>query len=67
VHEAPVRGGFGGEVAAVVAEKALGYLDAPILRVGAPWVPVPFSPTLEDAYVPQEADVLEAARSILAN
>ena len=67
VHEAPVRGGFGGEVAAVVAEKALGYLDAPILRVGAPWVPVPFSPTLEDAYVPQEADVLDAARSILAN
>jgi pyruvate/2-oxoglutarate/acetoin dehydrogenase E1 component len=54
-------------VAAVVAEKALGYLDAPILRVGAPWVPVPFSPTLEDAYVPQELDVLKAARAVLAN
>lgn len=67
VHEAPVRGGFGGEVAAVVAEKALGYLDAPILRVGAPWTPVPFSPTLEDAYVPKEADVVNAARQILAN
>jgi acetoin:2,6-dichlorophenolindophenol oxidoreductase subunit beta len=66
VHEAPVRGGFGGEVAAVVAEKALGYLDAPIKRVGAPWVPVPFSPTLEDAYVPQEAEVVEAVRGILA-
>ncbi len=67
VHESPVRGGFGGEVAAVVAEKALGYLDAPIRRVGAPWVPVPFSPTLEDAYVPQEMDVIKAARAVLAN
>jgi pyruvate/2-oxoglutarate/acetoin dehydrogenase E1 component len=66
VHEAPVRGGFGGEVAAVVAEKALGYLDAPIKRVGAPWVPVPFSPTLEDAYVPQEADVVKAAQAVMA-
>jgi acetoin:2,6-dichlorophenolindophenol oxidoreductase subunit beta len=67
VHEAPVRGGFGGEVAAVVAEKALGYLDAPIRRVGAPWVPVPFSPTLEDAYVPQEADIVKAAQAVMAN
>jgi pyruvate dehydrogenase E1 component beta subunit len=67
VHEAPVRGGFGGEVAAVVAEKALGYLDAPIRRVGAPWVPVPFSPTLEDAYVPKEADVVKAAQAVMAN
>jgi pyruvate/2-oxoglutarate/acetoin dehydrogenase E1 component len=66
VHEAPIRGGFGGEVAAVVAEKALGYLDAPIKRVGAPWVPVPFSPTLEDAYVPREADIIKAARTVLA-
>jgi pyruvate dehydrogenase E1 component beta subunit len=66
VHEAPVRGGFGGEVAAVVAEKALGYLDAPIRRVGAPWVPVPFSPTLEDAYVPQEADVVKAGLAVMA-
>ncbi len=67
VHEAPVRGGFGGEVAAVVAEKALGYLDAPIKRVGAPWVPVPFSPTLEDAYVPQEMDVVRAGLEVMAS
>ncbi len=60
VHEAPTRGGFGGEIAAVVAEKALGYLDAPIKRVGAPSVSIPFSPTLEDAYIPSETDV-EAA------
>lgn len=66
VHEAPVRGGFGGEIAAVVAEKALGYLDAPIKRVGAPWVPVPFSPTLEDAYIPKEAEIAAAVQAVLA-
>ena len=63
VHEAPVRGGFGGEVAAVVASKALGYLDAPIQRVGAPWTPVPFGPVLTDAYVPKEADIIQAVRA----
>ena len=63
VHEAPVRGGFGGEVAAVVATKALGYLDAPIQRVGAPWSPVPFGQILVDAYVPSEADIVRAVRA----
>lgn len=63
VHEAPVRGGFGGEVAAVVAAKALGYLDAPIQRVGAPWTPVPFGQILVDAYVPSEADIVRAVRA----
>ena len=41
VHEAPVRGGFGGEVAAVVAEKALGYLDTPFGGWGLPGCPCP--------------------------
>ncbi len=63
VHEAPVRGGFGGEIAAVVASKALGFLDAPIQRVGAPWTPVPFGPVLVDAYVPKEADIIQAVRT----
>jgi pyruvate dehydrogenase E1 component beta subunit len=63
VHEAPVRGGFGGEIAAVVAGKALGFLDAPIQRVGAPWTPVPFGPILVDAYVPKEADIIQAVRA----
>ena len=62
VHEAPVRGGFGGEIAAVVANQALGFLDAPIQRVGAPWTPVPFGPVLVDAYVPKEADIIRAVR-----
>jgi pyruvate dehydrogenase E1 component beta subunit len=63
VHEAPVRGGFGGEVAAVVANKGLGYLDAPIQRVGAPWTPVPFGKVLVDAYVPKEIDIIQAVRT----
>ncbi|PLX32414.1 MAG: alpha-ketoacid dehydrogenase subunit beta, partial [Clostridiales bacterium] len=49
-HEAVKVGGLGSEVAAVVAEEALDYLDAPIVRVGAKFTPVPFSPTLEEAY-----------------
>ncbi len=63
VHEAPVRGGFGGEIAAVVANKALGFLDAPIQRVGAPWTPVPFGQILVDAYVPKEVDIIQAVRT----
>jgi acetoin:2,6-dichlorophenolindophenol oxidoreductase subunit beta len=66
VHEAPVRGGFGGEVAAVVANKALGFLDAPIQRVGGPWAPIPFGPILVDAYVPKEADIIQAVQATQA-
>jgi len=65
VHEAPVHGGFGGEIAAVVANQALGFLDAPIQRVGGPWAPIPFGPVLTDAYVPKAADIVQAVRSTL--
>ena len=47
VHEAVKQGGFGAEISATVAEEALEYLDAPILRYGAPFCPIPFAPTLE--------------------
>ncbi len=63
VHEAPVCGGIGGEVAAIVANKALGFLDAPIQRVGGPWAPIPFGPVLTAAYVPKEADIIRAVRA----
>ena len=46
-HEAVKQGGFGAEIAATVAEEAIEYLDAPILRYGAPFCPIPFAPTLE--------------------
>lgn len=47
VHEAVKQGGFGAEVAATVAEECMEYMDAPILRYGAPFCPIPFAPTLE--------------------
>ena len=65
VHEAPVRGGFGAEIAAVVGSKALGFLDAPIQRVGAPFTPVPRSPLLEGAYLPNERQIVQATRTVL--
>ena len=64
-HEAVKRGGFGAEVAAMVSEKALDELDAPIARVGAPFVPVPFSPPLEDAYLPGREHVIAAVRAVI--
>ena len=66
VHEAWKRGGFGGEVAAIVAEKAFGALRGPIMRVGAKDTPIPFSPTLEAEVLPQVEDILAAARGALA-
>ena len=64
VHEAPVRGGFGGEIAAVVAEKAFGYVDAPIQRVGAPWAPIPFGPDLIAEYIPSVENIVASVRRI---
>ncbi|MHB1343312.1 MAG: alpha-ketoacid dehydrogenase subunit beta [Thermoleophilia bacterium] len=60
VHEAVRTGGFGGEIAAIVADEGFDLLDAPIKRVTAPDTPVPFSPVLEDAYLPS-ADTIKAA------
>ena len=53
VHEACIKGGFGAELAAQIQEQAFGSLKAPILRIGAPNVPVPFAVNLERAYVPE--------------
>ncbi len=64
-HEAVEHGGFGAEIAAEVQAAAFDYLDAPIGRVGAPFAPVPFSPPLEDAYLPGAAEVYAAARATL--
>ena len=64
-HEAVAHGGFGAEIAAQVQRAAFDELDAPIERVGAPFAPVPFSPPLEDAYVPGRRDVAAAVRALL--
>ncbi len=62
VHEEVKFAGSGAEIAAIAAEKAFDYLDAPILRVAGPFTPVPFSPPLEQAFVPNEANVIEAVK-----
>jgi pyruvate dehydrogenase E1 component beta subunit len=59
-HEAVTHGGFGAEIAAAVQAAAFDDLDAPIARVGAPFTPVPFSPPLEDAYVPGADEIVAA-------
>jgi 2-oxoisovalerate dehydrogenase E1 component beta subunit len=66
LHEACLTGGAGGELAARIAEKAFDFLDGPIVRVAAKDTPVPYSPPLEKAFLPQVEDVVEAARKLLA-
>jgi pyruvate dehydrogenase E1 component beta subunit len=61
-HEAVRFGGFGAEVAATVAAEAFAELDAPVERVGAPFVPVPASPALERLFVPGASTIADAAR-----
>ena len=64
-HEACVTGGFGAEVAAIAAKEAFGYLDAPIERIGAPDIPVPFSPILEDSYIPGKKEIVDTIRKMV--
>src|SRR5213594_530613 len=64
-HEAVKRGGFGAEVAALVSEKALDWLDAPIVRVGARHVPMPYNDALERATIPTQEDIAAAVRSLV--
>jgi pyruvate dehydrogenase E1 component beta subunit len=65
VHEACKTGGVGGEIAAIVAKEAFGYLDAPIERIGAPDIPVPFSAPLENHYIPQAEDIVATVRKMV--
>ncbi|HYF10972.1 MAG TPA: transketolase C-terminal domain-containing protein [Actinomycetota bacterium] len=58
--------GIGSEVASVIAEEAFADLDAPVVRLAPPNVPIPFSPSLEDAYLPQVSDIEDAVRKLSA-
>lgn len=62
-HEAHKRAGPGAEIAALLVEQAVEYLDGPILRVGAKNVPLPYSPVLENYVLPSTVDIIEAVRS----
>ena len=64
-HEAHLQGGVGAEIAAIIADEGFEYLDAPVKRVAAKNVPIPFPSVLEDVVLPQEADIEIAIRSVL--
>jgi 2-oxoisovalerate dehydrogenase E1 component beta subunit len=66
LHEDTQTGGFAGELTARITEKAFDYLDAPPIRVTAPDCPVPYSPPLEEAFLPKVNDVVEAGRYLRA-
>src|SRR6476646_5167768 len=66
VHEDTRTGGVAGEIAARINEHACEWLDAPILRVTAADVPLPFAPPLEDYVLPQVADIVSVARRLAA-
>lgn len=67
VEEGPKTGGVGAEIAAGLLERFGDYLQAPIVRVASPDVPVPFSPVLENAYRPDVPRIAEAVRQIVAS
>lgn len=66
VHEAVKRGGYGAEIASMIAEsEAFDYLDAPIKRLGGASSPIPYNPELEKMHVPQVPDIIQAAKETL--
>ena len=65
VHEACITGGFGAEIAARIGEELFDDLDAPVSRIGAKDVPVPFSPVLENYVLPQVGDIVRGAKKVL--
>jgi pyruvate/2-oxoglutarate/acetoin dehydrogenase E1 component len=64
LHEDTRTGGFGAEIAATIAEEAFEDLDGPVRRIAAPDTPVPFSPALEAAFIPQVEDVVAGLREL---
>ena len=66
LHEDTRTGGFAGELAATIAEEAFEYLDGPLRRITAPDTPVPFSPPLEEFFLPNVRDIVRVARELNA-
>jgi 2-oxoisovalerate dehydrogenase E1 component beta subunit len=64
LHEDTRTGGFGAEIAATITEEAFESLDAPVKRIAAPDTPVPFSPPLEKAFIPQVDDVVAGLKDL---
>ena len=67
VHESPLTGGVGGEIAAVITEEAFEYLDAPVQRLTGPDVPpIPFAPAMEEYYMPDTRKIVAKAQALAA-
>ncbi|HET6961733.1 MAG TPA: alpha-ketoacid dehydrogenase subunit beta [Terriglobia bacterium] len=66
LHEDVRTGGIAGELAAIIAEEAFEYLDGPIMRITAPDTPVPYSPPLEEFFLPKTSDIIRVARQLAA-
>jgi 2-oxoisovalerate dehydrogenase E1 component beta subunit len=66
LHEACLTGGFGGEIASWIGEELFEELDAPVRRIGALDVPIPYSPRLEDRVLPSRERLMEALQDLLA-
>jgi 2-oxoisovalerate dehydrogenase E1 component beta subunit len=66
LHEATRTGGIGAEIAAVLSERCFEYLDGPLVRVTAPDTPVPYSPPLEEFFLPNAEKLCRAARALAA-
>jgi 2-oxoisovalerate dehydrogenase E1 component beta subunit len=64
VHEATLTGGIGGDIAALIAEQAFTSLDAPVRRLGALDAPVPFAPSLEEAFLPDTQKIVEVLKEL---
>ncbi len=64
LHEDTRTGGIAGEITAIISEEVFEYLDGPVLRITAPDTPVPYSPPLEEYFLPKVSDVLETARRL---
>jgi 2-oxoisovalerate dehydrogenase E1 component beta subunit len=62
IHEDSRTGGIGESLAAIIQEEAFEYLDAPVRVIGALDAPVPYSPPLEDFFLPSEAEIEQEAR-----
>jgi acetoin:2,6-dichlorophenolindophenol oxidoreductase subunit beta len=65
VHEAPTFGGFGGEIAALLADKGIDFLDGPVKRVGGLFTPIPMQGSMEQFYLPSVEKIVAAASATL--
>ncbi|MDR4507692.1 MAG: alpha-ketoacid dehydrogenase subunit beta [Candidatus Brocadiaceae bacterium] len=65
LHEQTKTGGVGAEVSALISEECFDYLDGPVIRITAPDTPIPYSPHMEEVFIPRTADVVSAVKKLM--